>query len=293
MVTADMSSSSLDSTGWEEIGKKSKNKNRSGASKQLGPLHSTPKAWGQSDTVQKLGLRPSDGYGRVPGQTGPAISSDPRRNAGRGFNKPQTHSGLAAAAPAIPPLKNGLGWANRAGSSGSSDAQAGRWADKVDEVDVDDEEDSEGIEDSDDELMSDGFDSDEGPKSHEERKNNKWFKDLFQSLDSLTVEQLNEPERQWHCPACKGGPGAIDWYSGLQPLITHARTKKSKRMKLHRELSEVLDEELRLRGTSAVPAGEVYGKWQGLKEKPDKQIVWPPMVVIMNTKLEKDENDKV
>ncbi|KAL8474912.1 hypothetical protein ACS0TY_031357 [Phlomoides rotata] len=279
------SSSGLDSTGWEEIGKKSKNKNKASASTQWSSLHSSPKAWGHSDTVQKLGLRSSDGYGKGSCQTGPALSSDHRKSSGRGFNKPQTYSDFVAAPPVIPPpLKNGWGWSNRPGSS---------QAPKVDEVDDDviDEDSDGGNEDSDDELLSDDFDSDEGEKSHEDRKNNKWFKEFFQSLDSLTIEQINEPERQWHCPACKGGPGAIDWYC-LQPLITHARTKKSKRMKLHRELSLVLDEELRLRGTSAVPAGEIYGKWQGLKERADKQIVWPPMVVIMNTKLEKDENDK-
>ncbi|KAF2283150.1 hypothetical protein GH714_043480 [Hevea brasiliensis] len=58
---------------------------------------------------------------------------------------------------------------------------------------------------------------DASQKSHETRKNSRWFKKFFQSLDSLTVEEINEPARQWHCPACQGGPGAIDWYRGLQP----------------------------------------------------------------------------
>ncbi|KAG8373434.1 hypothetical protein BUALT_Bualt11G0023900 [Buddleja alternifolia] len=82
----------------------------------------------------------------------------------------------------------------------------------VDEVDDDDDDDeeSDGMDDSDDEFLSDGFDSDESQKSYETRKKNRWFKELFQCLDALTVEQINEPERQWHCPACKGGPGAID-----------------------------------------------------------------------------------
>ncbi|KAL6523750.1 Protein SUPPRESSOR OF GENE SILENCING [Orobanche gracilis] len=167
----------------------------------------------------------------------------------------------------------------------------GNQASIFDEVD-DGGEEPDDVDDTDDELFSDGFDSDESQKSHETRKKNRWFKDLFKSLDDLTVEQINEPERQWHCPACKGGPGAIDWYRGLLPLISHAKTKRSKRVKLHRELAVLLDEELKRMGTSAVPSGEVFGKWKGLEEMADKEIVWLPMVIIMNTRLEKDDKDK-
>ncbi|CAL9179353.1 unnamed protein product [Musa hybrid cultivar] len=98
--------------------------------------------------------------------------------------------------------------------------------------------------------------------------------------------------RQWHCPACHNGPGEIEWYKGLQPLLTHANTKRASRVKLHQELALPLEEELRRRGTSPVPAGEVFGKWKGLQETTtDREIVWPPMVVIMNTLLEQDENE--
>ncbi|KAI3462340.1 hypothetical protein Pfo_019003 [Paulownia fortunei] len=303
---SDMNVSSAQDDGWEEYGKKSKNRNRSNASKQWGPQHSSSKAWGHSDTVQKLGMRSHGGLGRGSGQARPTLSSDSRKHAGRGYTKPQSSnrspdSDYVAAPPVIPPpLKNGWGWSTRAAPSQPSEDSMGHkentqtvhpaddQASKVDEVD----EESDGIDDTDDELLSDDFDSDESQKSHETRKKNRWFKELFQCLDDLTVEQINEPERQWHCPACKGGPGAIDWYRGLQPLITHARTKRSIRVNLHRELAELLDEELRRRGTSALPAGEAFGKWKGLEEIADKEIVWPPMVVIMNTKLERDENEK-
>ncbi|PPD70472.1 hypothetical protein GOBAR_DD32646 [Gossypium barbadense] len=135
--------------------------------------------------------------------------------------------------------------------------------------------------------------TDSSQKSHETRKKNRWFKKFFDSLDKLRVEEINDPARQWHCPACQGGPGAIDWYRGLQPLGTHAKTKGSKRVKLHRELAELLDEELRRRGTSVIPAGEAFGKWRGLKDdEKDHEIVWPPMVIIMNTRLQQDDNDK-
>jgi hypothetical protein len=157
---------------------------------------------------------------------------------------------------------------------------------------VDDHETS----DDDDGLSDDGsndYDSDASEQSFEIRKANKWFKSFFEALDKLSVEEINEPSRQWHCPACKNGPGAIDWYKGLQPLMTHAKTKGSTRVKPHRELAALLEEELSRRGTSVVPAGEQFGKWKGLREITDREIVWPPMVIVMNTLLEKDDDDKV
>lgn len=311
-AVSDINVNATQDDGWEEYGKKSKNKNKSNASRQwVSQNSSAPKAWGNADTVQKLGLR-TDGRGGAT-QTGLAASFDSRKNGGRGYNAKQQqpfnrnpNPNYVAAPSAVipPPLKNGWGWSNRVASSQPTEAGVGienpqaaadhqPFQGNVDDYDDVDEE-SDDMDDSDDDLMSDGgFDSDESQKSHETRKKNKWFKELFLSLDNLTVEQINEPERQWHCPACQGGPGAIDWYRGLQPLITHAKTKRSKRVKLHRELGELLDEELRRRGTSAVPAGEIFGKWKGLDERADKEIVWPPMVVIMNTRHDKDDKDKV
>ncbi|KAH9299221.1 hypothetical protein KI387_030903, partial [Taxus chinensis] len=147
--------------------------------------------------------------------------------------------------------------------------------------------------DSDEDLMSsDGFDSDGDDVNHETLKKIKWFKSFFESLDSLTIEQINEPERQWHCPACQGGVGAIDWYRGMQPILTHAKTIRSKRVKLHRKLAEVLEEELRRRGAYAI-SEEMFGKWKGLRETVnDREIVWPPIVIIQNTLLDQDDNER-
>ncbi|KAK4381524.1 protein SUPPRESSOR OFSILENCING 3 [Sesamum angolense] len=263
---SDMNVNSAQDDGWEVYGKKSRSRTGSNSSKQ----------WVLSIPALRHGR-----YTKPPSSD---RSPDPD---------------YVAAPPVIPPpLKNGWGWSTRVSTQSSGDStghsqNAQRVHPADDHTSKGDEVDEESdVDDTDDELMSDDFDSDESQKSHETRKKNRWFKELFQCLDGLTVEQINEPERQWHCPACKGGPGAIDWYRGLQPLIAHARAKRSKRVNLHRELAELLDEELRRRGTSAVPAGEIFGKWKGLEKRADKEIVWPPMVVIMNTKHEKDENDK-
>ncbi|KAF2319737.1 hypothetical protein GH714_018439 [Hevea brasiliensis] len=155
----------------------------------------------------------------------------------------------------------------------------------------DDEEEIFGS--SDDELSEDDFDLYTSEKSHEMRKKNKWFKGFFDDLEKLTVEEMNSPGRKWHCPACKGGPGAIDWYRGLEPLMYHAMTRKTRRAKLHRVFAETLDEETRRWGISLAPLGVAFGRWEGLNERvKDYEIVWPPMVVIMNTRYEQEENGK-
>ncbi|KAM3702881.1 hypothetical protein ACB094_04G060000 [Castanea mollissima] len=263
------------------------------------------RGWGNPNpnTVQKQGTWGNGGgAGRGSGNTWPSQAGDSRRPAGRGYvARPQSSSTRCfdnnykpPQQPVIgPPLQSGWNWHSVAGSAQSKGSEDGQQKDEYSDGEKDDEDLSDEIDDSDDDLLSDEFDSDASEKSHNTRKKSSWFKKFFSILDDLSIEDINDPARQWHCPACQGGPGAIDWYRGLQPLMTHAKTKGSKRVKMHRELAEILEEELRLRGTSVVPAGEAFGRWKGLKDdERDHEIVWPPMVVIMNTKLEQDEKDK-
>ncbi|KAI8558375.1 hypothetical protein RHMOL_Rhmol04G0086800 [Rhododendron molle] len=220
-------------------------------------------------------------------------------SAGRGF---ESNSNTPSSPAIPPPLEHGWNWHMRAAANSQSSEDAtgrGETTIHLDPPPVDDhndkiENDNDSDEvDTEDELLSDEYDSDVSEKSHDSRKNSKWFKVFFENLDKLSLDDMHGPSRQWHCPACKGGPGAIDWYRGLQPLMTHAKTKGSKRVKLHRDFAELLDEELRRRGTSVIAAGETFGKWKGLDERvKDRSIVWPPMVVIMNTRLEQAENDQ-
>ncbi|PPD81145.1 hypothetical protein GOBAR_DD21932 [Gossypium barbadense] len=111
--------------------------------------------------------------------------------------------------------------------------------------------------------------------------------------EKLTVEEILSPVRRWHCPACQGGPGAINWYRGVQPLLTHSMTKTTRRAKLHRVFAGLLVEEMRRRGAFIKPVNDAFGRWEGLTDRvADHEIVWPPMVIIMNTRYEQDENGK-
>ncbi|KAI3835858.1 hypothetical protein MKX03_011356 [Papaver bracteatum] len=253
---------------WEVV---SRNKNRGGGG---GPKRGRPQN--------------SASTSRVLGKATVGACQD-RRQGGRGIMERQSlgtgreNQYMAPPANIPPPLPHGC-------QQGARDVQVqpnvvGKAKDDIDS------EDDEGMNEySDDDIFPDGSSSDESQKSHESRKKKKLFKKFFDILDKLSLEETNSSKRRWHCPACQNGPGEIDWFYGLQPLMTHAKTKVSKNAKLHRQFAELLDEELRRKGTSVVPVGEVYGKWHGLRQSaPDKEIVWPPMVVVMNTFLDKED----
>ncbi|KAL1814117.1 hypothetical protein ACET3Z_024182 [Daucus carota] len=202
--------------------------------------------------------------------------------------------------PAVipPPLENGWQWRNNTSQvANSGNVSASNPADATYDEEEERHDDNDGDEDdfnTEDIYDSEEYDSDKSQKSHETLKKTSSLKGFFKTLDEMNIEEISEPGREWHCPACAGGPGAIDWYRGLQALTTHAKTKGKRRAKAHRLLAQLLDEELRLRGASVIPAGEAFGKWKGLNENVvrDRKIVWPPMVMIMNTQLDQDDNGK-
>ncbi|MCL7050642.1 hypothetical protein MKW94_025310 [Papaver nudicaule] len=267
---AEFNLDSGEDTKWEVVSR-NKTRGRAGAPKQLGSQNSTSSGSGKATR----GVRERS---TKPGGRGNMKSQSPNTGWEKNY--------MAPPAKIAPTLQHGWQW-------GARDVQVQPDAVKNAEEDADYEDDEDMIEDSDDDIYNDGYDSDESQKSHETRKKNKWFKTFFDNLDKLTLEETNSSIRQWHCPPCQNGPGEIDWYTGLQPLLAHAKTKGSRRVKLHREFAELLGEELHRKGTSVVPVGEVYGKWHGLHQPvPDKEIVWPPMVVVMNTQLDQDDNEK-
>ncbi|KAK9060606.1 hypothetical protein SSX86_021312 [Deinandra increscens subsp. villosa] len=282
----DVSLGSSQDGGWEVISKKNKSKpGNVAATNQWASQGTSPTPWGQPDG-QRVGARVNAPVRAAQtGGRGGAINQPVNRYYENHYNPTPN------AIP--PPLQSGWNWNSRPGNPRQAGNNVPNPQPVVQEEHVEDEDDDEELDESDDELLSDDYDSDEVPKTHEEKKKNRWYADFFGTLDTLTLDQINEPTRQWHCPACQNGPGAIDWYKTLFSLVTHAKTKGSKRVKIHRELAAILEEELRIRGATLNPAGESYGQWKGLSDVvKDKEIVWPPMVVIMNTRLEQEENDK-
>ncbi|KAJ0591657.1 putative protein SUPPRESSOR OF GENE SILENCING 3 [Helianthus annuus] len=96
----------------------------------------------------------------------------------------------------------------------------------------------------------------------------------------------------WDNPAAKKN-GGLGFNLGKIDDEDVDGSEGTRRPKLHRDFSELLDEELCRRGVVMVPSGEAYGRWKGLdKEFQDREIIWPPMVIVMNTQLEQDENGK-
>ncbi|KAK8584932.1 hypothetical protein V6N13_138875 [Hibiscus sabdariffa] len=126
------------------------------------------------------------------------------------------------------------------------------------------------------------FDSEDSQNSNESGKKSTRFKEFFERMDALSIEEIDRT--QWHCPACQGGPGATKWYRSISDLIAHSKKIGSRRIKLHRELAKLLEGELCSKGTSIPPAGPTSGTWKGIADDArDHEVVWPPMVVIMNT----------
>ncbi|KAK7399310.1 hypothetical protein VNO78_10491 [Psophocarpus tetragonolobus] len=243
---------------WVVYARKSKNRAKSSTAKPWIPPAHNSRVVGNTQMLHKPVTRNDGGVGRGSGSGNPwqSQNTDVKRPAGRGNGRPQPGSKQPKN------VDDGL----------VKDEITHEYPGKNDNVDDEVEEGFDVMEDTDEDLSSDDYDSDTSKRA---------------------MRLINEPERHWHCPACQGGPGAIDWYRGLQPLMTHAKTKGSKRVKIHREFAELLVEELRRRGSAVVPPGEVFGKWKGLKDvEKDHEIVWPPMVIIQNTRLEQDENDK-
>ncbi|KAK8699188.1 hypothetical protein V6N13_115282 [Hibiscus sabdariffa] len=251
---------------------------------------STPNVWGHPNVIQKLRMQSNHGSEKAANKACPTQNAVSRTQQGD-----KTGGNSNTKSPCSEHGRNDPDQAGFALSNSSQDGQTKKdheAGDVLDDENGDNEYGNDVLYDSDD--MDDYIsDSDEDEKSHEARKECKWFYLFFESLEKLTVEEILAPVRQWHCPACQGGPGAINWYRGLQALMTHASTKTTRRAKMHRVFADVLVEEMRRRGAFIKPDNDAFGKWEGLNDRvADREIVWPPMVVIMNTRYELDENGK-
>ncbi|KAE8690725.1 GATA transcription factor 26-like protein [Hibiscus syriacus] len=218
---------------------------------------STPNVWGHPNVIQKLRMQSNRGSEKA---TDKAWSTQNAVSWKQQGDKTWGNSGIKS-----PSSEHGKNDPDQAGSALTNSSHDGQIKPDHDAGDILDDENGDNEYDDDkngvlydsddiDDYVSDSDDE----KSHEARKKSKWFNLFFESLEKLTVEEILSPVRRWHCPACQGGPGAINW-----------------------------------RGAFIKPDNAAFGKWEGLTDRvADREIVWPPMVVIMNTRSEQDENGK-
>ncbi|XP_017619829.1 protein SUPPRESSOR OF GENE SILENCING 3-like [Gossypium arboreum] len=272
--------------------------NNKGAENVGFPQDSTPNVWGHPNVIQKLRMQGNHGPEKV---THKAWSTQNAVSWTQQGDRTWGNSSIKS-----PSSEYGRNDPDQAGFTFSNDSRDGQIktdhevGDKLDDEigdneNVDDEYGNgvSNIEYDSDDIDDYVSDSDEDEKSHEARKESKWFYLFFKSLEKLTVEEILSPVRRWHCPACQGGPGAINWYRGVQSLLTHSMTKTTRRAKLHRVFAGLLVEEMCRRGAFIKPVNDAFGRWEGLTDRvADHEIVWPPMVTIMNTRYEQDENGK-
>ncbi|MQM08045.1 hypothetical protein Taro_040898 [Colocasia esculenta] len=131
-------------------------------------------------------------------------------------------------------------------------------------------------------------DEDGGGLSLEEARRSSWLRGFLAQIGEMGPDDMGDPAAAILCPACKGGPGGSLRYRGLQALLDHARSVMAKRVKLHRRFAEILEIELRARRRNQDDSSE---KAERLAEgvAGDRTIPWPPMVVVLNTRIGKQE----
>ncbi|KAB5573059.1 hypothetical protein DKX38_000253 [Salix brachista] len=251
------------------------------AAKQQGPQSPNPKARGETDLNQN------------PAIPGNADSEMPADRGNGGFQTRSRYFKSTAARSLdrqpVGQRSNKRGGIDRPPGKGS-DASQERVANdiQINHIDVvGDLSDTDAFDDNDE------SDSDPSGKDPEKTKKSTPMKEFLVILEKLAPADVNETTRQWLCPVCEGGSGATKGYQGLWALILHAKTKPGKRVKLHQELAQLLEEKLCSKLAADIPAAEVLSKCKGIRnEKKNDEIVWPPMVIITNTSLTKDENNK-
>ncbi|TYI98357.1 hypothetical protein E1A91_D01G208500v1 [Gossypium mustelinum] len=247
--------------------------NNKGAENVGFPQDSTPNVWGHPNVIQKLRMQGNRGSEKVTHKAWPTQNAVSWTQQGD-----RTWGNSSIKSPSSEYGRNDPDQAGFTFSNNSWDGQIKTDHEVGDKLD-DEIGDNENVDDEYGNGVSNiEYDSDDIDDYVSEK---------------LTVEEILSPVRRWHCPACQGGPGAINWYRGVQTLLTHSVTKTTRRAKLHRVFAGLLVEEMRRRGAFIKPVNDAFGRWEGLTDRvADHEIVWPPMVIIMNTRYEQDENGK-
>lgn len=121
---------------------------------------------------------------------------------------------------------------------------------------------------------------------------------FLDGLDSPSNEDLENEKQNWKCLVCEGGPGKTQWWGGLRKLTSHLLNKTQIwRPEEHREFGLKLVSKLEERGVklfSGFPKmEEICSRSKGVqRERFLQPVVWPPMVLVVNTHLYPTEDGK-
>ncbi|KAK2982566.1 hypothetical protein RJ640_028733 [Escallonia rubra] len=219
---ANMSLDSSPTGGWEVYSRRPQNRTGSNATKTW-TKNLNSESWHQPAVIGKLRSQSNAGSRRPSGS-----GNERYQSCNKGFKKK-----YSVPPPVIPPhLKQGRKWTARPAATNSLSPYL-VVVGVVDEY----EDKSDEVYDSDDELLSNDDDSDASKKSLRTCK--KRFKDFFEKLETLNVEQGNELE-MFHCPACQGNPGAIscglEWETRNYLNISARKPKLKFEIKSYQEM---------------------------------------------------------
>lgn len=86
--------------------------------------------------------------------------------------------------------------------------------------------------------------SDSNDDESEEESESDCDEHISTTMTSITAEQINDPNKLRHCPACKNGRGAYRKFAGLKSLVDHANSVCKRRPRTHRRFAKLLEQAL-------------------------------------------------
>ncbi|GBG78421.1 hypothetical protein CBR_g26449 [Chara braunii] len=149
-------------------------------------------------------------------------------------------------------------------------------------------------EDEDNELEASDVDIDEDDEweiTEDEHRcyEKKFYGGFMESLRKMDTDRFDSSSCEGCCPVCK----TVDHFVKLSSFEQHAKTKKSRR-RAHQAFAIAIARlrEARAKEGSSSKLSSAAQIWRSLEASADVQIVWPPWVIVQNTRKDKDASGK-